>query len=254
MNRTLSLILVIPLLFVCQALSAKPVVRIAVGEWPPYLAHELPHYGVAAHIVEKAFALSNVEVEYGFFPWSRAALYVDNGRWDASILWVKTEERAKHYLFSDVVFDGTAVFFHRKETSFNWKTFKDLQGLRFGGLMSASYPWFQAAKAEGIPLYMETVTSEHLNIAKLLSKRIDAFSLDKLVGLYLLQKEFPIEGKRISYHPQPIESWPYRLIFTDSPQGSTFVKAFNQGLKKLKDSGQVQQLLDDAAKGVYLRP
>ncbi|OZG75467.1 amino acid ABC transporter substrate-binding protein [Hahella sp. CCB-MM4] len=230
---------------------AEETARIAIGEWPPYLSVELPHYGVAAHIVEESFRAADLQVEFGFFPWNRVAQYVEDGTWDTSILWVETEERKKIYLFSDVVFEGTAVFFHRKERPLSWNTYQDFEGLKFGGLMSATYPWFEDAKLAGVSMKMEKVSDEGLNFAKLLSGRIDAFSLDKLVGLYILQRQLPYVMDHISYNPRPIESWPYRLIFTQSPRGEMLVEAFNRGLQKIKDNGLVHRHLQEAVEGIY---
>ncbi|WP_020410740.1 substrate-binding periplasmic protein [Hahella ganghwensis] len=231
--------------------QAEETVRIAVGEWPPYLSAEFPHFGVAAHIVEESFTAAGVKVEFGFFPWNRVARYVEDGLWDTSILWVETEERKKVYLFSEVVFEGTAVFFHRRDHPIKWQTYRDFEGVKFGGLMSASYPWFESAKEAGVNMIMEKVSEESLNFAKLLSGRIHAFSLDKLVGIYILQKKLPYVMDYISYNPRPIESWPYRLIFTKSPRGEMMVNAFNRGLLILKEKGLIERHLQEAVEGLY---
>lgn len=234
------------------SLSARETVRIAIGEWPPYLSQTLPHHGVAAHIVKEAFEAANVDVEFTFLPWGRVLVYVENGQFDASILWVETEERARSYLFSDVLLEGEAVFFYNKENPLVWQSYDDLDGKRFGGLLSASYPWFEAAKAEGADIEMELVTEEHQNISKLLSERIDAFSLDKLVGLHMLQQRFPDRQHLISYDARPIESWPYRLIFTKSPRGEELVEAFNKGLGIIKERELIEVYLNNVANGMYL--
>ncbi|WP_431686766.1 substrate-binding periplasmic protein [Hahella sp. NBU794] len=252
MVRTRGVVLALALILAGYTSSAAETARIAIGEWPPYLSEELQHYGMAAHIAEVCFKAANVDVEVGFFPWNRVALFVENGLWDTSILWVKTEEREKVYLFSDVIFEGSAVFFYAKARPMQWRDYKDLVGLKFGGLMSASYPWFEAAKEQGINLEMEVVSDERLNFAKLLTGRIDAFSLDKYVGLYILHKNFPQESNLITYNPTPIESWPYRLIFTKNPRGEKMRNAFNKGLKIVQENGLLEQLLDDAANGRYV--
>lgn len=100
----------------CSPLVAQETVRIAVGEWPPYLSENAQHYGVAAHIVEEAFQASDMKVEIDFLPWARVLVYVESGQYDASILWVKTQEREASFLFSDVVLEGEAVFFTTRIT------------------------------------------------------------------------------------------------------------------------------------------
>ena len=234
------------------ALSARETVRIAIGEWPPYLSRELPHNGVAAHLVREAFEAGGVNVQFDFLPWQRVRVYVENGTRDASILWVKTEQRAQTLLFSDVLLEGEAVFFYNKNNPLIWQDYEDLDGKRFGGLLSASYPWFETAKSRGVDVSMELVTVEHQNFSKLLSERIDAFSLDKLVGLHMLQHRFPNQADLIGYDPSPIESWPYRLIFTKSPRGERLVEAFNEGLAIIKQRGLIPVYINNVANGMYL--
>lgn len=233
-------------------LAAKEIVRIAVGEWPPYLSQTSPHFGVAAHIVEEAFQATGMDVEYQFLPWARVAVYVENGQFDASILWVKTEERETRYLFSDVLLEGEAVFFYNRDNPLIWQNMEDLSGKRFGGLLSASYPWFDAARAAGIPMQMEQVPTERQNFAMLLSQRIDAYAMDKLVGMHILQQDFPSQAEQITFDPRPVETWPYRLIFTRSPRGETLVEQFNRGLEIIELQGTVRVHLNNVANGVYL--
>lgn len=233
-------------------LVAQETVRIAVGEWPPYLSENALHYGVAAHIVEEAFQASGMNVEVDFLPWARVLVYVESGQYDASILWVKTQERETSFLFSDVVLEGEAVFFYHKDNPLIWQEFEDLNNKRFGGLRSASYPWFDAARAAGADVEMELVSTEQQNFSKLLSQRIDAYAMDKLVGLHILQQDFADRQNDITYDPTPIETWPYRLIFTRSPRGEALTEAFNQGLEAMKERQKVQIHLNNVANGVYL--
>ncbi|MBU2711113.1 hypothetical protein [Zooshikella harenae] len=93
-------------------------IKITIGEYSPYLAEELKFNGVAAHIVQEAFALVGINVEYGFFPWARSYEYAKFGRWDGTIIWVYTEERARDFYYSDPIIEGPAVFFHLTSTSF----------------------------------------------------------------------------------------------------------------------------------------
>lgn len=245
---TLLLSLLVSLVFA----DGRETVRIAVGEWPPYLSENAPHYGVAAHITREAFLASGVDVEFEFLPWARVLVYVENGEFDASIMWVKTEEREETLHFSEVMLVGEAVFFYNRENPLVWNRIEDLSNKLFGGLLSASYPWFDAARAEGIPIEMELVTSEQLNVAKLLAQHIDAYAMDKLVGLHLLQSNFPTRQDQIAYDLKPVEAWPYRLIFTKSPRGEALANVFNQGLSSVQERGDVTIYLNNVASGDYL--
>lgn len=252
MTKVFNAILTLFLLVFSAPVLAKERVRIAIGEWPPYLSRNSPHFGVAAHIVQEAFQASDWDVEFHFFPWARVLVYIENGEFDASILWVKTKERESNLIFSDILMEGEAVFFYNKNNPLVWQTTEDLSNKRFGGLLSASYPWFDAALSEGVQMEMELVTTEQQNFSKLLSERIDAYAMDRLVGLHILQQEFADRKHLIAYDTTPIESWPYRLIFTRNARGEALATTFNQGLEAIKRNDRVQIHLNNVANGVYL--
>jgi len=248
----LLLILTIASLFPSKGWSEAPV-RIAIGEWTPYLSQNLKHYGVASHIVTEAFKEEGLEVQIRFYPWKRVHLVVKKGKEEASILWVWTEERAKDFHFTDVMIAGDAVFFHLKKTSFDWKTYEDLEGIKMGGLASASYPWAQKAQEQGIHLKINRVGSEKQNFGMLLLGRITVYSMDRLVGYNVLRTYFsPQEVKQFTYHSRPIDTWPYRLIFSKKVERSPHLVAlFNKGLQRLKAKNKIKQYLSDAEQGKY---
>jgi polar amino acid transport system substrate-binding protein len=226
------------------AAKAQDSISITVGEWPPYVSADLKDYGVAPRIVSAAFDAVGVKADYAFFPWMRALSSARDGKYDATLLWVRTSEREKDFIFSDIVITGKAVFYHLKARPFSWKTVDDLVGLNIGGLSSGSYPWFDAALKAGKDLRMDRVSDEVTNFQKLLVGRIDIFSLDQLTGSSILAKHFtPAEIKRITFDPHPIEAWEYCLMFSrKSAKAERMVALFNQGLKRLRQSGAYARL------------
>jgi len=245
-------IVFVAIIYPLIGVSEEPV-RITIGEWTPYLSKELKHYGVAAHIVTEAFAKEGIEVQYKFLPWKRAEQYVISGEQEGSILWVRTEERAKVFLFTEVMLAGDAVFFHLKSFPFDWQTYQDLAKLRIGGLVSATYPWVEKAKEQGIHLKIYPVINEKQNFAKLLKQRIHVYGMDRLVGYNILQTHFSSEeAQKVTHHPRPVETWPYRLIFSKQVERSPrLVEAFNKGIQYLKKQKRIQKYLTDFEQGKY---
>jgi polar amino acid transport system substrate-binding protein len=221
-------------------------VSITVGEWPPYVSADLKDYGIAPRIVTAAFDIYKIKVEYEFFPWMRAFTSAKKGEYDATLLYVRTSEREKDFIFSDVVITGKAVFFHLKAKPFSWKTTDDLIGLKIGGLTSGSYPWFENAHKAGKNLKMDTVGDEVTNFKKLLAGRVDIISIDQLTGNTILKKNFTsTEINRVTFNPKIIESWVYCLMFSKkSDKAIQMVKLFNRGLQELKQSGKYRQLME----------
>lgn len=233
--------------FTLNTISASESIKISVGEWAPYISKSLPDYGVASKIVSEAFLLEGIKVNYVFLPWKRAFIMAKDNDVDASLLWVITDEREEQFLFSDIVITGKAVFFHQKNFPFDWTDIRDLAKYKFGGLLSASYPWVEECKSLGIELDMVLAWNEEQNFTRLLYERIDLFSLDLLVGSYLLLNEFSLEERnKVTYHKKVIEEWNYRLIFSryiNSDRNAELITKFNSGLSQLISSGRYDEIL-----------
>lgn len=221
-------------------------ISITVGEWSPYISENLENYGLATQIVSEASKLAGIEIEYVFLPWNRAYHSAKEGDNEATLLWVKTPEREKYFYFSDTIVSGTAVFFHLKNFPFKWKKLDDLADLRIGGLLSASYPWFEKAVKDGIDLKIELVTDDRLNFVKLLNNRIDIFSLDIYRAGSILKTSFTNdEITSITYNKKPIEEWKYCLLFSKKYKNSEYLtRLFNRGLRKLKKNNRYEEIIN----------
>ena len=97
------------------------VARITNGDWPPFLGERLPGNGAISEVVREAFALKGIETRYGFFPWARALALAAEGKWDASVGWAFSEERARDFYFSDALVDLPVILFSRNDKKVEWK-------------------------------------------------------------------------------------------------------------------------------------
>lgn len=234
--------------------QAEEVVRLANGEWPPFTSEQLKHDGVYSHIVSEAFALEGVKVEYGFFPWKRSYIYTQEGDWDGSLTWARTPDKEQEVFFSDSVFHHTKVFFHLKDVPFDWNSIEDLKGFTIGVANEYTYgDEFDQAVKDGI-LTVESVPRDLQNIHKLLAGRFDIFPSDIDVVYELLQTNFSSEDiARVTHHPKPIQETGTCVIFTKVPpeRSQHLLELFNSGLKKLKESGRYDQMLEASRRGEY---
>lgn len=251
MNRVLFLCLVLlfALTMMCQGLEK---IRLTNGEWAPYLSQNLPQHGCASDIVKKAFAAVGIEVDYGFFPWKRSYKLAKEGIWNGTVVWVYTEERAKDFLYSDVVISANEYLFHLKELDLHWETIDDLAGLKIGGTLHTVYPAFKTAEDRGIITIERSGTYANL-FRRLLKKRIDAIPQVKQVGFYLIRKTLPSADQgKITYSPTIIQKRQYHLILSKSiAENAAFLRKFNEGLQIIKESGKYAQLLSALVEGEY---
>ncbi len=241
------------LFIMATSTGAEETIRLASGEWSPYQSENLKYFGVASRIVTEAFALEGVKVEYGYFPWNRSLKLAEKGKWDGTFLWFDTPERRKNFYISDPVVDIQYVFFHMKSYSFDWKTIDDLKGLAIGGTVGYDYgEEFQGAeKAKKITV--ERIQKDEQSFKKLLKGRIQIFPNDLDAGLEIIHKHFTSEQVALfSYHPKPVRAAPHHLLLSKNvKQNKQMLERFNKGLKRLKESGKVDQYLTESRRGDY---
>jgi len=239
----------VPILLILATINvtAQESIRITNGEWLPYHSKNLPHYGAGSRIATEAFALEKVNVEWGFFPWSRAYLSIGNGKWDASIGWIKTPAREKEFLFSKPLYRGEWVFFHLKSYSFDWNTVEDLAGIRIGATANYNYgKKFDEAEKKKL-FSVRRVSKEEQNIRMLLGGRIQVFISEKNGGYAKLKAYFtPEEYQQITHHPKPIRTGNHYLIFSKNKKNKRMVTLFNKGLERLRETGKVEEYLNSA--------
>ena len=127
-------------LFLPGIYASADTVKITTGEWKPLISHEFNHGGVVLHIVREAFARKGIMAQIEFFPWARAVKYVADGSWDAmAITASRHAAKGENYLYSDAVYTGEDVVFHLKSTRLRGNSFADMEGLKFGAVLSYDY-------------------------------------------------------------------------------------------------------------------
>ncbi|MEE1674402.1 transporter substrate-binding domain-containing protein [Agarivorans aestuarii] len=229
---------------------AAELVTLSSGEWPPFTSKSLAHQGFYSEIVRQAFALENYEVQYQFLPWARAYMYVEQGNVDGSLTWAKTHDKEQEVLFSEPVFWHNKVFFHLSHQPFSWQNIDSLKTLNIGATEKYTYGYAFDLAAEQSELKVEYVSSDLLNLKKLLAGRIDVFPSDIHVGYQLINQHFTSEEAALfTHHPKSVQQTYTHVIFSKKNQqrGEQLLAAFNRGLQKLKQSGAYQQIIDDAA-------
>ncbi len=222
--------------------TPKETVIVTTGEWSPLISENLSDSGPISTVVKEAFLQSSIDVKFRFLPWKRAMREVDIGSSDASSAWRITDERKKKFLFSDSVYENENVFFYLKSKPFNWNEFKDLKHYQVGAVLAYAYSEeFERAEKKGA-FQVYRVNKEKLLIYMLISGRIHAFPANREVGLNLIRSEAPELFNDFAIHPKPLIKKPLSLIFKNNTKGRRLLKKFNDGLKKLKTSGRIEEI------------
>lgn len=235
---------------------AGEFVRLTTGEWPPYISRDLRHNGLISRIVTQAFALEDIEVEYGFYPWKRAMDLAKTADWDGSSVWLWTEERSRDFLYSDPIIDSQEVFFHLRGANFDWEGYSDLARYEIGVTLGYSYgEEFDRQVKEG-RVRVQKVATDELNFNKLLMGRIDAFVCNIEIGYFLLRAKFgPGTADLITHHPKFVTTGvPLHVIISrNNERGPDCLEAFNRGLARLKESGMYDMFVLESRRGEYVK-
>jgi len=89
----------------------------------------------------------------------------------------------------------------------------------------------------------------------LLYDRIDLFVANKIVGYFYLSQEFePKQTELITDSLRRNKASSYYLILSKKVEKNKYyLKVFNRGLKRLKESAKYDQYFEDLRKGEYLK-
>jgi len=233
---------------------ANDMIRLTIGEWPPYISKDLKYYGVVPRIITEAFALEGITVEYGFFNWKRAFEISKSGKeWDGSAVWSISKDREQFFIFSDPVIEKSVVFFHLKSTKFDWERIEDLKDITIGATLGYDYgDLFQKAEKDGM-ITTERVVSDKQNFEKLLGRRFLVFVSNITAGYSMLNKMYdPDTVGLFTNNPKPVnESYNALILSKKNPHNQARILIFNQGLKKLRQSGKYDQFCKESRQGEY---
>lgn len=221
---------------------AEPV-RVATGEWPPFISERLPHGGPVLRIVRDAFAAVEMDVEFMFRPWNRALYMARRGQAAATAVWGPAESRQADFLFSAPVLESPLSFLHRRDRPFDWSSYDDLRGLRVGVVLGNRYtPGFHAAEAEGV-FQTFTATTEVDGLRALLAGRVDVFVVNRTAGYRLAREIAPDAPARITHHSKPLRLSTYHVLFAREAEGAAALRQrFNEGLRILREQGRVEAI------------
>ncbi|MDD2462665.1 MAG: transporter substrate-binding domain-containing protein [Desulfobulbus sp.] len=229
-----------------EPVSHKMMLRLAIGEWPPYTGQHLPGYGCDSRVVTEAFALVGIRVEYAFLPWARGMLLSRNGLVEGTFEWEDTPaHRKSHFVSSRPISRQEWVFFYRKGTSVDWQQLEDLRQQRIGLTIGYAYSDVFKAMQNTYPATFIEAASDVLNFKKLLNRRIDLLPMERAVGQYLLESRFTAqEQAAIGIYPKPIKEFSPHLLLSRAIEGNEKrMQLFEQGLQQLQGSGRYGEIM-----------
>lgn len=230
--------------------KAKDIIRLTNGEWKPYQSEELPNYGPYSELVKRVYEKVGYEVEFGFFPWNRAVKLVETGRWDGTFFWVATKERRQNFLLSNPVITLQEVIYYSKKRPVSAEKISDFTGLTMGRIQSSAFGGQFEGLINGGQLSV-TVVPTNDNLFRMLdSGRVD-FVPELINSGYDAIDALPAEIDKTQFdHMEDFQyGWVSHLLISKNiKNGSELIRAFNRGLKQLRQEGVVDEILDPILK------
>lgn len=228
--------------FLTSQAYAAETIRIATLNWEPYTGQKLTNEGFMAEVTQEAFRRVGYKVEYIYLPWKRAVIMAEYGKYDGYFPAYWSKQREEKSIFTDSIVSGPVVFFKVKGSEISFKKLEDLKPYRIGvvhGYVNA--PEFDAADY----LNKEEVTTDLQNIKKLLFERVHLIVADRFVGFYLLNKHMPHMTGRIESLAPPLQEKELYICMSKKTENvNEKVKAFNKGLKEIKEDGTFDKILE----------
>ncbi|WP_419904996.1 substrate-binding periplasmic protein [Kiloniella sp.] len=249
----LKLIVFAAVLLISSKSIADETITLTTGEYPPYNSESIQHNGLVPRIVTEAFRTQGVQVKYAFFPWSRAYELSKRGDYDGSAQWFYSDERAEYHYYSDVIMEETMVWFHLKDTSFNWDDLSDLKPYKIGAMKGYTYTDEFYDLIDQGELNVDFSNRIEIPYQKLLKNRIEVFPETLDIGLHVLRKNYPAETADLfTYHPKPLVKANTHLIFPIiNPQSRRLLALFNRGLSLIKQNGLYEKIFLESRQGKF---
>ncbi len=213
--------------------------------------------GKARGILVDMIRYAQKEIGYNLpiklYPWQRAYNNALNGQ-GAIVGLSKNKERLKIFDYSDPMYYDEVILVVKKGKEFPFKSLEDLTGKKIAYTRGASYgDAFSNAEKSGVftPHYANTAVQALLLLN---ANRVDAaISGPGKIGLLMtLKKDTKLFQNKSDFImlPQPIAKDPNHLGILKTMNKKNFLLKFNKAMKKGRDSGEFQKIIDQYAKAL----
>lgn len=247
-SRRLSLSLIVSLLTLLHPVAAEEVVklRIRADSWMPFNGDpEAKQPGYVVEFLREVFETQGYKIDYQIMPWADAVKAAEAGEIDGIIGANKKE--AENLVTGYVpVAEPQFALLTLKQNPWRYENLRSLQGVRLGAIDGYSY-WssIDGYIAKGSPPAVKIYGGESPLVeamGDLVEGKIDVMVESVLVFHWTAKSTGrKFTDFRIAYNEV---AEPLFVAFAKNEAGKKHARMFDQGLKKLKDSGRFDAILD----------
>lgn len=227
-------------LFAAGPVTAGEPLVLTGPAWPPMMDPENPRQGLATEIVIAAFSASDQPVEIKVNPWRRVIWLARHGLVDGLVGIWHADSREEFLLFSQPYYQSRiAVAYHREKltepvglTTLNGLRVGTRQGAHYGGILTGN---------DRIHRY---TTSTDLNMLHMVAAgRLEAAVGDRLILQNLIDRSPHLSERLVLSRADLIVVPIHFAAIRDNARARAQVEAFNQGLEKIRESGELDRIV-----------
>ena len=186
---------------------------------------------------------ADIDLEIQTLPWGRAQIEVKQGRFDAILPVVKTQERENFLIYPDRPIDhfDFSIFTHKDSTLEFTGNLEQLRGLAIGKILGGKmHPNYHKALAQGVFLEEKRRTMDQLSKGVSLG-RIDAFTMPKMMGLWSIKK---LKINNLKVYEKPYGVAPVFIALSKKSQKKEVWLALLGEIERMIDSGEYQKITE----------
>jgi len=234
------LILRIAVLFIGISLCSHAAMALDInivhsGNWPPYADKDLAEQGLAIDIVTTALKRAGYSPQVNTASLKQIIEGSKTGIYDVFATPWYTMERNKYLDFSQPYLQSSIHFIKRKETSFEYTGFDDLEGLTVGVIENYAYEEDFNESREIKKINASSLTE---NLQKLVEKKIDLSLGDERVLRYTLGVSMPHSISTLEILDKPLAMRGINIgVSRKNPDHAIIVSSFNKAIAEMKEDG-----------------
>ena len=238
-------IFLLAVLLVSPLAQAETITLVSGDDYAPYADRNLPQGGMTTELIKTAFAQEKVEAKVEWLPWARGFNDAKEGTFAGTFPYLKTDERAKDFLYSDVVIKlESNIFIKAGNTKYN---FADVAGMK-GSTACVPLGWAPPKALEDSLKNGQIKKAEPKDgstcVKMLEAGRADFFVTDETQGKAAIKASGVAAGAVIMAPVPPLaDNSLYLIVGKSFTGGKELLTKFNKGLATLHASGAYEKIV-----------
>ncbi|WP_018123695.1 substrate-binding periplasmic protein [Desulfovibrio oxyclinae] len=237
-----------------MAAPLKKTVRACddISEWPPYVFYEREGeeagtlVGMSVDVLEEILDAQGMKLEVSLMPWNQCLERTRKGDVDVVLNAAYSPKRASEFLLSETFYLTTPIILystHRYPLGPYIKSLEDLHSMKGCGVSDFGYHQYQIP-----PERLDTSSGTIVQaVKKLLQQRCDYIPIAyEPYAAYVLTGIDILSDPALGHAPIPgMPKTPYHMLLPRTPRGEKLRAIIDEGLRRMKSEGRLQQLLDE---------